>query len=61
MELEELCGKYHHLREALDQAYTADVWDSQRIDRITEEMLPIEKALASLTVNGAGHAREQRP
>ena len=61
MELEELNGKYHHLREALDEAYSAPVWDSQRIDRITEEMLPIERALASLSVHGAGQAGEQRP
>ena len=48
MELEELNGKYAHLRSELDAAYAAPVWDSNRINRITEEMAPVELALASL-------------
>ena len=48
MELEELSGKYAHLRSELDAAYAAPVWDSNRINRITEEMAPVELALASL-------------
>ncbi|MEO5845944.1 MAG: hypothetical protein ABIQ33_14020 [Caldimonas sp.] len=47
MELEELNGKYAHLRSELDAAYSAPVWDSHRINRITEEMAPVELALAS--------------
>ena len=47
MELEELNGRYRHLRTELDAAYAAPVWDSNRINRITEEMVPVELALAS--------------
>ncbi len=47
MELEDLNGKYRHLRSELDAAYAAPVWDSNRINRITEEMAPVEMTLAS--------------
>ena len=47
MDLEELTGRYRHLRTELDAAYAAPVWDSNRINRITEEMMPVELALAS--------------
>jgi hypothetical protein len=47
MELDELNGRYRHLRSELDAAYAAPVWDSNRINRITEEMAPVELALAS--------------
>ena len=47
MKLQELNGRYQHLRIELDAAYTAPVWDSNRINRITEEMAPVELALAS--------------
>ena len=60
MQLDELNGKYQHLRTELDAAYAAPVWDSQRIDRIAAEMIPVELALASLEYGrsreeGAGH------
>jgi hypothetical protein len=48
MKLEELNGRYQHLRSELDAAYAAPIWDSNRINRITEEMAPVELALASL-------------
>jgi hypothetical protein len=48
MRLDELNGKYEHLRSELDAAYAAPVWDSQRIDLITEQMMPVEMALASI-------------
>jgi len=48
MELEALNGRYRDLRTELDEAYAAPVWDSNRINRITEEMAPVELALASL-------------
>jgi len=58
MELEELNGRYQHLRTELDAAYAAPVWDSNRINRITEEMAPVELALASFacerSVDGGG-------
>ncbi len=47
MELEELNGRYLDLRNELDAAYAAPVWDSNRINRITEAMAPVELALAS--------------
>lgn len=47
MKLQELNGRYQDLRIELDAAYAAPVWDSNRINRITEEMVPVELALAS--------------
>ncbi|MEO6897313.1 MAG: hypothetical protein ABI218_11780 [Caldimonas sp.] len=59
MELDELNGRYRHLRTELDAAYSEPVWDSNRINRITEELVPVELALASFrvqsTVDGACH------
>ncbi len=58
MELEELNGRYRHLRTELDAAYAAPVWDSNRINRITEELAPVELALASFewerSIEGGG-------
>ena len=47
MDLEELTGRYRNLRTELDAAYAAPVWDSNRINRIAAEMIPVELALAS--------------
>ncbi len=47
MKLQELNGRYQHLRTELDAAYASPVWDSNLINRITEEMAPVELALAS--------------
>lgn len=59
MQFDELNGKYQHLRTELDAAYAAPVWDSHRIDRIAAELIPVERALASLVHgnddDGAGH------
>ena len=60
MQLEELNGRYQHLRNELDAAYAAPVWDSNRINRIAAEMIPVELALASFQSQGsekegAGH------
>ncbi len=57
MELDELNGRYHHLRHELDAAYAEPVWDSSRINRIAEELIPVELALASFEYqhpNGKG-------
>ena len=57
MKLDELHGKYELLRNELDAAYSAPVWDSNQINRITEEMIPVEYAIASCqsgTTHGAG-------
>jgi hypothetical protein len=58
MKLDELHGKYECLRNELDAAYTSPVWDSDRIDQITAEMVPLERALATLEV---GQAPTQPP
>ena len=48
MSLDELNGKYEVLRSELDAAYSAPVWDSNRINLITEQLVPVELALASI-------------
>ena len=37
---------YERLRDELEAAYAAPVWDSGRIDRIAAEMARVEHALA---------------
>ena len=54
MELDELTGRYQHLRTELDAAYAEPVWDSARIDRIAEELIPVELALASFEYQQIG-------
>jgi hypothetical protein len=49
----ELSGRYRRLRSELDAAYA--VWNSSRIDQITEQMVEVERALAS-----AEHGRRGR-
>ena len=49
----ELSGRYRRLRSELDAAYA--VWNSSRIDQITEQMVEVELALAS-----AEHGRRGR-
>jgi len=48
MTTDELLRRYHRLRQALEAAYAASPWNSQRIDCITAQMLPLERALGSL-------------
>jgi len=60
MQLDELNGRYQRLRNELDAAYAAPIWDSNRINRIAAEMIPVELALASFQFQGkpeegAGH------
>ncbi len=56
MRLDELHGKYQLLRSELDAAYAAPVWDSNQINRITEEMLPVEFAIASCECQSASES-----
>lgn len=44
---EELNGEYRRLRGELDAAYSGPVWNSDRIDRIAEQIAHVEYALAS--------------
>lgn len=60
MKLDELTGKYQHLRSQLDAAYAAPVWDSGQINRITEEMVPVEMALASYRAADTGPQGDAR-
>jgi len=53
MQLDELNGRYQRLRNELDAAYAAPVWDSNRINRIAAEMIPVELALASFQSKGS--------
>ena len=46
MEAIDLQDHYQRLRSELDAAYAAPVWDSQRIDRIADQIVPLEAALA---------------
>jgi len=52
MNVDDLEGKYRLLRNELDEAYKAPVWDSQRIDRIADEIVPVARQLASQRVRG---------
>jgi hypothetical protein len=59
MSLEELHSLYHTLRQELDAAYAAR--DAARIDRIAEDMVPVERQLARLQQPfGGAAAGEQR-
>ncbi|MBC7699998.1 hypothetical protein [Aquabacterium sp.] len=42
----DLNSKYQRLRDDLEEAYAANVWDSNKIDRIADEMVETELALA---------------
>lgn len=53
----ELNGRYRRLRRELDAAYAVPVWNSSRIDQITEQMLEVERALAAAQ---SGEARVHR-
>jgi hypothetical protein len=44
----ELNGKYRRLRTELDAAYTRPEWDTGRIDRLADEIVEVELALASM-------------
>lgn len=47
-QLDELKGRYARLRSELENAYAATVWESSDINRITDEIVRVEYALASL-------------
>ena len=48
MDASDLQVTYTQLRNELDAAYAAPVWDSQQIDRIADQLIPLETALASV-------------
>ena len=47
MTTDDLQHRYRRLREALEDAYAATPWNPQRIDGITAQMLPLERALGA--------------
>ena len=54
----ELSGQYRRLRSELDAAYA--VWNSSRIDQITEQIVEVERALASAE-NAVRRGRADHP
>ena len=42
----DLNSKYQRLRDDLEKAYADNVWDSSKIDRIADEIVETELALA---------------
>jgi len=44
---EQLSGKHARLRQELAEAYSASMWRAGRIDRIAEELVETERAMAS--------------
>ena len=55
--MDDLDGRYRLLRRELDEAYKAPVWDSERIDRIADEIISVARQLASLQARGI-HRRQ---
>jgi hypothetical protein len=53
MSLEDLNCRYQDLRDALERAYLAPVWDSAHIDQLTEDIRSVELALGMLQVRQA--------
>lgn len=49
----DLNSKYQQLRDDLEEAYAANVWDSSKIDRIADEIVETELALAGQLRFGA--------
>jgi hypothetical protein len=49
MSLDDLKCRYEELRDALEQAYLAPVWDSERIDRLADAIRSVELALGAQT------------
>ncbi len=48
--------KYEQLRQELASAYAEDLWDSQRIDQIADELAKLDQILAA----SAARARRLR-
>ena len=48
MGFNELTGKYRRLRSELEEAYAAPAWNRPKIDRIADEIVATEMALASV-------------
>ena len=46
MNLEQLIGKYQRLRDELAQAYGEPVWNMSRINRLSDEIVATERAMA---------------
>lgn len=51
----ELTGKYHRLRNELEEAYSAPAWNRPRIDRIADEIVATERALSTLHPHDEEH------
>ena len=51
----ELNGKYRTLRNELEEAYAAPAWNRPKIDRIADEIVATERALASIQHHDEEH------
>ena len=47
MDLEQLTGRYHRLKDELAVAYGQQPWPAGRIDRLAQEIAEAEKALVA--------------
>lgn len=52
----ELKGTYQRLRSELDAAYAGPEWNTGKIDRLAEQIVQVEFALASAEHGGAGRS-----
>ena len=46
MHFEQLIGKYQRLRDELAQAYSDPVWNTSRINRLSDDIVATERAMA---------------
>jgi hypothetical protein len=61
MDTDDISERYARLRRQLEEAYARLPWDSQRIDSIADEMLPLERALAARHVNWGARPGDDPP
>lgn len=57
---DDLDRRYRLLRRELDAAYQAPVWDSERIDRIADQIISVARELASLQARGIHRRQHDR-
>lgn len=60
MNFDDLNDQYQRLRAELDAAYAASVWDSRNLDRIADELVPVELALANIRAKSPGASETTR-
>ncbi|MDE2093406.1 MAG: hypothetical protein KGI87_06100 [Burkholderiales bacterium] len=48
MELEQLMGRYHRLKQELAAAYKTQPWHAARIDRLADDLAAAEREITAL-------------